>query len=331
MKKILLSVLLSLMPMLAFAQDNNKAIQITSPNGYSRTAQRISVSESVLGLNRDYADWGLIDFSFTMGMWANVSSYSNYFGGAVVLGHQPETHINYNGSFFLGCNKQGNLVISGKDKTGNDYTNFSVTCSKSIVLDDWAYYALVYDADTKVIKAYLDGEEIGSKSYSAGVPLFPDRPCLFAFGSIGMTGAVDEVHIYKAALTEAQLKLASNTPAAVENLVGFYKFDEVSDGTTSQFENFGSSDVKALYRIGTGSADPSGVISCGSNHVEQMPTFVEGRKIKSGIDNITVGGVVVCEEAYYNLNGVKVSSENLVPGIYIHRTVEGKVEKVYVK
>ena len=68
MKKILLSVvLLSLMPMLAFAQDNNKAIQMTNVNSFTRTAQRISVSESVLGLNRDYSDWGVIDFSFTMG------------------------------------------------------------------------------------------------------------------------------------------------------------------------------------------------------------------------------------------------------------------------
>ena len=334
MKKILLSVvLLSLMPMLAFAQDNNKAIQMTNVNSFTRTAQRISVSESVLGLNRDYSDWGVIDFSFTMGMWANVSSYSDYFGGAVILGHQPETHINYNGSFFLACNKNGELVLNGKEKSGNDYANFNVTGSKSIVIDDWAYYALVYDADTKTIKAYLDGVEIASKTYSVGVgvPLFPDNPCLFAFGSIGFNGAVDEVHIYKAALTGDQLKLASNTPATVENLVGFYKFDEVSVGTTSQFDNFGSSDEKALYRVGTGSADGSGVISCGSNHAEKAPTFVEGRKIKSGIDNITVGGVVVCEEAYYNLNGVKISSENLVPGIYIHRTVEGKVEKVYVK
>ena len=115
MKKILLSVvLLSLMPMLAFAQDNNKAIQMTNVNSFTRTAQRISVSESVLGLNRDYSDWGVIDFSFTMGMWANVSSYSDYFGGAVILGHQPETHINYNGSFSWHVIRMANWCLTAR-------------------------------------------------------------------------------------------------------------------------------------------------------------------------------------------------------------------------
>ena len=47
------------------------------------------------------------------------------------------------------------------------------------------------------------------------------------------------------------------------------------------------------------------------------------------IDDITVDDNAAAE--YFNLQGIRVDADNLTPGIYVRRSANGKVAKVYVK
>lgn len=326
MKKLLLSLLLCATTSVAAVADN-QAINFPTPiSSGARQAPRLTVDETVLGVERPLVDtWLEVTNSFTMSAWIKLNGVSNYYSGMNLMGHQAQDHVNYNGSFFVCVPAYSNTVkLCGKYNRGTGYT---VSTGKTVDTE-WHYYSVVYDAAATTISIYIDGEKLGEQNFGSNMQLFPDNPGVLFFGTNGSSAAYDEALIYSGALTADQIKTAMNAPTSVATPLCYYTFDAVSNGTTGQFDNFGSKkDVKAIYRIGTGSADGSGVISCGTNHVESAPELVAGRTT-TGIADIAVDNNAPVR--MFNLSGVEVNAETATPGLYI-RTKGGRSEKVLVK
>lgn len=333
MKKILLSVALCAM-IPAMSQAENMALKFPEQTSTgTKTATRLTVSETVLGVTRAGESWLNVEKSFTMAAWIKVNAHHSAAGGNALFGHQAQDHVNYNGSFFV-ASPAGTKSITLVGKTNSGAYSYSEDSQFSTPLDEWTFYAVVYDAEasTKTLTLYINGEQKAVKNLPDYLQLFPDNPGVLYFGTFGSNATYDDAQIYSKALTADEVKTAMENPTAVSDLICYYTFDEVLAGTTGQFENFGSmSDVPALYRTGTGSADGSGVISCGTNHAETAPELVEGRT-SVGIDDIAAE----LEEEdpasvrYYNLQGMEVKAENLGNGLYIRKS-NTKVEKVLVK
>lgn len=331
MKKLLLSAAIcAFLPTVAMA--DNMAVSFPTPTSGNRQAPRLTVVETALGISRGAGDnWVDVEKSFTMAAWIKLNGKSTLFGGQALMGHQAQTHVNYNGSFFLSVPSNASAItLTGK--SGNGSVTYNETSSASATTDEWHYYAMVYDADNFSITLYVDGELAAEKSFSSYVQLFPDNPGVLFFGNGTSNSTVDDAQLYSKALTEEEVKTAMENPLSVGNLDCYYTFDEVLTGTTGQFENHGSlKDVKATYLIGSGIADGSGVISCGSNHTEAAPTLVASRSTV-GISDINSD--ITEEDAssvrYYNLQGMEVNPDNAPAGLYIRKS-NTKVQKVLVK
>lgn len=331
MKKLLLSAALCAL-LSSTAVADNMAINLPTPTSGIRQAARLTVDETVLGITRGSgSNWINVERSFTMAAWIKVNGKSTLFGGQALMGHQAQDHVNYNGSFFLSIPSNATaFTLTGK--TGSGAVTYNETSSTEYTTGDWHYYTMVYDADALTMTLYVDGESTAVKTFSSYAQLFPDNPGVLFFGNVTSHTTVDDAQIFSKALTQDEVKTAMSDPQAVGDLDCYYTFDEVLDGTTGQFENHGSlKDVKAMYLIGSGSADGSGVISCGSNHTESAPELVESRSTV-GIDGINAD---LTEEdpssvRFYNLQGMEVSSDNLTSGLYIRKS-NTKVQKVLVK
>ncbi len=331
MKKFLLSVLLCVSATTAMMAEN-MAVSFPAPTNFgvkgAGQAPRMTVSETVLGVNRPTGNsWLAVTNSFTMQAWIKLDAISNDYAGMNLMGHQPQDHINFNGSFFLSVPRNTNTIkLGGKYNSGA--TGFDIATGFNADTQNWHFYSIVYDAPSSTISVYIDGEKKGEQKLGGNLQLYPDNPGVLFFGSCNPRASYDEAHIYSTALTADQIKTSMNNPNAVGNLVCYYTFDAVASGTTGQFENHGSNKaVKAVYAIGNGTNDEAGVISCGTNHTETAPTLVAGRTI-TGIADITVDSNAPVR--MFNLSGVEVNAGTATPGLYI-RTQGGRSEKVLVK
>lgn len=330
MKKLLLSAALCAL-LSSTAVADNMALKFPTPTSGTRQGARLSVDETVLGITRGPgSDWINVERSFTMAAWIKVNGKSSLFTGQVLMGHQPQDHVNQNGSFFLTIPTDDNVfTIVGKTDSGA--VVYAEQSSKEYTIGDWHYYTLVYDADALTMTLYIDGESTAVKTYSSYIQLFPDNPGVVFFGNVTSYTTIDDAQIFSKALTQDEVRTAMTDPQAVGDLDCYYTFDEVLEGTTSQFENHGSlKDVKAMYLIGTGTAEFTGVVSCGSNHVESAPELVESRSTV-GINGINTD--LIAEDPssvrYYNLQGMEVNSDNMTSGLYIRKS-NTNVQKVLV-
>lgn len=255
----------------------NKAITIPQTNYSSKIGYRLQVAETILG-DRSNTATSRLGKSFTLSAWVNMDKITSDSKnkGAVIMGHGPQVHMNYNGSLVLGVTEAGELkVISGASN------KIDQALSSNISLDTWTYLTLIYDNDTYKIKVYKNGVLAGEEiQLSKELELFGDDPCIFFVGGMGFSGLCDEMQFFNKALTSAEVEQAFKNPADMQNLIAWYDFDNLTGENDGSFLNKSTASEKVsekavFYKYtGSQSSDP-GLIS--GSVAQAIPTLVDGR------------------------------------------------------
>ncbi|RYZ62974.1 MAG: hypothetical protein EOO14_00595, partial [Chitinophagaceae bacterium] len=172
------------------------------------------------GASRVAADAMGVDPStgFTLEGWVNFSSLGNMQSIiSQTAGNKPlpfDAYLHANGTVGFAV--------------GNEVGSSSITTTTALTAKKWYHLAFVYS--NKSMAVYIDG--VASASGTAVVPV-AGKLHHFMIGnneslSRPMVGAVDELRVWNAALTKAQI--AANMNASVkpgsDGLVAYYKFDE---------------------------------------------------------------------------------------------------------
>lgn len=255
----------------------NKAITIPQTNYSSKIGYRLQVAETILG-DRSNTATSRLGKSFTLSAWVNMDKITSDSKnkGAVIMGHGPQVHMNYNGSLVLGVTEAGELkVISGASN------KIDQALSSNISLDTWTYLTLIYDNDTYKIKVYKNGVLAGEEiQLSKELELFGDDPCIFFVGGMGFSGLCDEMQFFNKALTSAEVEQAFKNPSDMQNLIAWYDFDNLTGENDGSFLNKSTASEKVsekavFYKYtGSQSSDP-GLIS--GSVAQAIPTLVDGR------------------------------------------------------
>lgn len=255
----------------------NKAITIPQTDYAQKTGYRLEVAETILG-DRSNTETGRTGKSFTLSAWVNIDKITSDSKnkGAVIMGHGPQVHMNYNGSLVLGITETGELkVISGASN------KIDQPLSTHISLDAWTYLTLVYDNDTYKIKVYKDGVLAGEEiQLSKELELFGDDPCIFFVGGMGFSGLCDELQFFNKALSVDEVEQAYKNPVDMPNLTAWYDFNKIVGENDGSFLNKATvadkASEKAVFYKYTGNvtSDP-GLISGGV--AQAIPTLVNGR------------------------------------------------------
>lgn len=277
MRKHLLQLLFLFIafPFIKSYADDNKAITIPQTN--KTVGYRLQVPETILG-DRSGGATDRTNKSFTLSAWVNMDKFTNDSKnkGAVIMGHGPQVHMNYNGSLILSTTETGKLkVISGASN------KIDQTYAATISLGTWTYLTLIYNNETHKIAVYKDGVLAGEEiQLSKELELFGDNPCIFFAGGMGFSGLSDELQFFNKALSADEVQQAYKTPKEMPSLTAWYDFNSIDGGTKGSFLNKSTAANKAteqavFYKYtGTASSDP-GLISGGV--VEEAPTLAEGR------------------------------------------------------
>jgi hypothetical protein len=138
----------------------------------------------------------------------------------------------------------------------------------------WYHVAMTFNDSTKDLKVFVDGTEEGSNTYagesidwSDGADLYP-VPAQLYFGAAkdsnlgaGATvpnvhffdGVIDEVCIFDAALTEAQIQsMLHRRQPWHANLTGYWRLDEESGATLVDLKNGNDATLYNAVRVGGG-------------------------------------------------------------------------------
>ncbi len=178
--------------------------------------------------------------SFSMSAWINVQNNGKTASVFLSLKRPNEWAGNINFMAETGW-KQSNidsltvkgLIVSNNSLGWQDSRNTVKASPEDIaaghiafpnkVANTWAHAVITYDNATQLFKVYVNGEKISNPVWefrgngNAGVPLnftTPTSPIIGAFGNVGtttdewnkaMTGKLDEIRVYKKALTQAEI------------------------------------------------------------------------------------------------------------------------------
>ncbi|MDE7125474.1 MAG: LamG domain-containing protein, partial [Muribaculaceae bacterium] len=237
--------------------------------------------------------------SFTVAMWFNptaVITNDTKLGAIMSMG--TNNHLNQNGAWCFVLDADGNIKIKGSEAGDNhhapgiDGSALDGTCALNEM------HFLLFSVDNTNLKAtvYLDGNKVLDKDLNAAIA-YKWGDGYFHFASYGVSMILDEVQMYNAALTAEEAALAyANKAREIASVKSIFTFDEVVEGTKSQFPNTvaGGPAETAVYQKYTGTAYWAGglVDNGGHNEEEAEPTFVDGREI-SVVDPIQYYTVTV--------------------------------------
>lgn len=316
MKKHLLSLLAvaAVSAGVAQAAAPNMAVEV-NPYSAASTGYRISIPESFMTEN-DATTLNAYEYekSFTMATWFKCDNAS---GLGVLMGHRAQEHDNDNGSFITMVTAGGKLMVKAGATEDYNTTVEDVTFEPGT----WYFVVMSYDADTKTAKTYVNGECVEEHAFTTALRFFGDDPCILALGGREFDGAFDEYMFWDRALTDEEVVTASVKPQSVEGIVLHYDFNNVIEGTTSQFANIAGSeqaDVVATLKSWTRGSGWESYVSINVGG-ETEPSFVEGREIPVDYDCSSLGTHTRSERAVtgmtisdgsntYELTGIQTSS-----------------------
>lgn len=340
MKKFLLPVLVAAVaPLMSNAQTTNGSLTfINNISANSTTEDRLDVSTSVIGVTTQSE---LSDLSISIGCWVRMTKrgYDN-----VIFNYGGLNHNNGNGLIVLKTDIDGIISLGGFGVRDIDRLGFGSDQSTGIILplNEWHYVAVAVDYENYELRVYVDNTSVKTFTFSSSKKFgsFDDSPFGFGFGQLCYNGAIDDIHIVKRAITDADVKaLYEDKANTVSDLKAWYTLDAVKEGTIGHFANMMAPDDNtqdAVYYKLTGSAPTwaGGIIDNKRTEIAPDMTTIDAttQRQKSGaaaIDDIAVDGEDGPAE-YFNLQGVKVSGENLAPGIYILRQ-GSKTSKVLIR
>lgn len=255
----------------------NMAIQkATAAGNYSRTDDRLVVPVSVVGLNLPMSS----PESYAVAEWVKPSSVNTRYGG-VLMDFGTYEHMNFNGNWNLSITSSGELRLSGHGgATDHGIAGVGSLGDARITFNEWNYVLNQYDADTRTMSVYLNGEKIFTKTFDKDI-YYPWGDGEFHFLGFGMAVLLDEVHVFNKALTDEEVKQAYKNPTSMGSLVGYYTLDE-QEGTGS-FANLAANapeNTQATWKTFTGTASSDGGIISGSQ-TASTASLVEGRVASS--------------------------------------------------
>ncbi len=245
---------------------------------------RVIVPWEVAG-HGSYAESHNAQDSYSVGMWFRPTGTHSRDGG-LLMSHATNNHCNTNGLWFIKLNSTGAITIGAAsgDNLNGAATGLDGASAGSVTMNEWHYMLFSVDNVNLTASVYIDGEKTMSKTLAA--PLFYKwGDGVFHFASNGFGGELDQAEIYSTGLTDDEAAQAYADPSKVASVRAVYTFDEIAEGTTSQFANtlgFGATE-NAVFQKYTGQADwgngPVDTGSTGTNHSEEeyAPTLVDGR------------------------------------------------------
>jgi hypothetical protein len=138
----------------------------------------------------------LSEGNFTVSVWCFFND--NFSGSRPVLGHQSQTLVDR----FPGISIQNGSNIQFGFGTGTEY--FEHTIMNVVEPGQWQHLAYTLDQKTQTEKFYLNGVEIFSETESLK-PILKNRLAIGRVGTSGWTGKIDDVRIYKRALSQPEI------------------------------------------------------------------------------------------------------------------------------
>lgn len=282
MRKIYSLFLVMLMlPVLAMAADNLAISKEHNGSSYQNgsTETRILLPFSAINMPQDALTESDPGYDFSIGMWMKTTGIytSNNPKVGVLFRFGTGDHMNTNGAIQAYQNSNGAITVGfANDNIGTNATVSAGTAS----LNEWHHFMMVFDSTNGVFKAYIDGVKTAENTtvskfgyeYGDGV---------FQFFCQSYSGAYDEIQMYSAALSDADVAKAYINAKSVDNLASLFTFDEVKAGTTGQFASTAGSvegatatyqNCKYQYYWAEGLA---GIQS----QTETTPTLIEGREL----------------------------------------------------
>ena len=222
------------------AEWNRSITFIDNTSASTTTEDIVAVDHSILPGVSTQSD--LAKRSVSLGAWVRLTkrggTISN--GGNVILMYGGLNHCNANGLMTVTTTNQGRMYLGGfgmNTLLGSNLNDLGMT----IKLNEWHYVAVAVDFESRQVRFYFDGERKKTFDFKAGVNAYGswnDTPWGFGFGQLTCNGAMDDIHIVDGAISDDDaLMLYNNNAELVNNLVGWYTFDEEKAGTTGHFSN----------------------------------------------------------------------------------------------
>ena len=193
--------------------------------------------------------------SVAFGCWIRPTEFK--YNNDFVMKYGGVNHTNTNCLVALTPSSSGLLTLRGFGIANADRLGLGepLDVDATLELNKWQHVMVAVDFTAKQLRVYLNGDNVKTYDFPGdGFNNFGDSPYGFGFGGSTIGGAIDDVHIIDGVLTDTDAKLLYTEQARkVNGLAGWYKLDEVVEGTTGQFANSGSTTaVNAVYQNLTG-------------------------------------------------------------------------------
>lgn len=230
MNKTLLSFAMAAAMSLAVVQPvaaGLKAVEVKPYSAADNGGYRVSIPENFMTENPTGEPY---EYTKSFTMFTTFMCYDvNKVG--VIMGHRAEGHDNDNGSTIF-------VVENGTLAQKSGANNYKGTIS-DVVLENNVWYKLAasYNAENHMWKVYLDGKLVAENDNGQNLKLFGDDPCILALGGRDFNGAFDDFFFYNRALADNEIAFIPEYAEWFSGLQLYYDFEEVIEGTTSQFAN----------------------------------------------------------------------------------------------
>lgn len=321
------------------------------------------ISKLIYDIEGDAAEWTLFEqpieyLSEATPEKINVILSANEYFNSAAIGNANELTVD--DVRFLYFSRLKSVKIAGTDVALTDGTyDYTVSAAMPASADDFAYELLGQTAKAEValdaaasratvkvsnIGADRDGETVHTYTFTFAAQQadkYNGKVTIEMFGSDitdgGQAATVEIIHTEanKCTLRLPDFTLASLSPDPIGDIV-------VPDVTINGETYTGS--VTGMKLLGgaidadvdlTGTVTAAGVANftinvTWNNQGQQVPILVKfnGTKVTGSLERVAADNVAAVE--YYDLNGMRVSADRLVPGLYIRR--QGNVtDKVIVK
>ena len=238
---------------------------------------------------------------FTLEGWINRTSFSGNLTSFLMADDFPAgaMHCQFDNSNRL------NIGINGTSPGG-------ISTTTALPAGQWTHVAAVYSASAKSYSIYINGVLNNTVALATTVPIAALPYSLGGWLSGGglnrpFTGKFDEVRIYNAALTQAQIQadMYSTTSALPANQVAYYNFDQgtasgTNTGITTLNDQSGNNN--------TGTLNGFALTGATSNWVHSFPTITSISPTSGQISSsVTVAGTNLTDATSFKFNGTVVA------------------------
>lgn len=218
---------------------------------------------------------------YSVGAWIKLSAVGGNMKRCTLMDFGTKEYMNLSGNWALTCDTEGALSLSGKTLGNYDVDNFTLT------FDKWTYFLYVIDNANMSATLYVDGVNVSTHALSEKL-YYTKADGEFHFMGFATVGAIDEVHLFSAALTADEATKAYESALQISSLKGFYTFNTASG--TGTFANLATdgAEINAKYSTLTGLKYWYGGLHYAEDEEAATPSYVEGRDDASSATDFVV-------------------------------------------